>query len=289
MRDLVVALDDDYLLPFRVLWRSLMLTDSLPRGTSLWVLHGPRLSQSSVEVLRRVVTESGFSVEFRMVDAASASFLPSTEGDHVSDATYYRLFVHLLLPESVTSVVYLDVDTLAVRSIKELFEIDLRAPIAAVDHASPSNAWRMWGPALGDYFQAGVLVIDLATWRENNILKAFVEILDDGDRILWWDQDVLNIAFENNWQRLPVWFNVNPSIRALTEREALTVGSRLLHYSGNRKPWNNEPSRVEDSGYWYNVYSLEFGTAFVATSARGLLSRLVARLARVLNRQSRGR
>lgn len=269
MRDLVVALDDAYCLPFRVLWRSLVETKSVPLATTLYVLHSSTLSLESRLTLREVVEPSGILVKFRSVSLSSLGDLPLAQSDHVSEATYYRLLVHDLLPKKVSSVLYLDADLVAVASVRELFGIELDQPVAAVDHASPSNSFRLWGPLSGGYFQSGVLIIDLVRWRAENVSATFAQILkNDRERIKWWDQDVLNIAFQNNWQRLPYWFNVTPVVREFVTPEKLRETSRLIHFSGRAKPWNSQQSRVQDSGHWHKFYELEFGKPLVLTQRR---------------------
>ena len=259
-RDLVVALDDDYVVPFRVVWRSLMVTNSVPVGTAVWVLHEEGLSDYSRRQVEASVQKDGFEVRFVAVPRSMTVALPLAETDHVSAATYYRLFVHLLLPPSVSTVVYLDLDIVIVRSIRHLFEIEVSEPLAAVDHASPAEAWRLWGPALGGYFQAGVLVLNVELWRARSITDAFEVILrDQQHKIRWWDQDVLNIAFADEWQRLPVWYNVNFSVRLIVDPDSLPKFTRLIHFAGLKKPWNSSVDLVPDARFWHQSYEAEFG------------------------------
>lgn len=280
-------------MPFRVLWRSLLDTGSVPEGTVIWVLHDSGLSSASQELLASVVAKSGFQIELRNVPAQPEGYFPLGQADHVSLATYHRLFVHELLSASVGSVVYLDVDTVAVGSIRYLFELEISRPIAAVDHIAGDSAYRLWGSRLGTYFQAGVLVIDLDAWRGVDVSRIFVGVLDEyRHKILWWDQDILNLAFRDNWQRLPIWFNVNPSVRSVVDSAVLEKNAKLVHYSGDRKPWNRDPVQVTDSVYWHNAFSREFGERFtVATRHRvGFLGlgRIRARFHAALSALSRG-
>ena len=263
-RDLVVALDDDYVVPFRVVWRSLMATNSLPAGTALYVLHEESLSNRARLQVEASVEKDGFDVHFVAVPSSMTRALPLAESDHVSAATYYRLFVHVLLPPSVSSVLYLDLDIVVARSIRYLFEIEVAQPLAAVDHASPAEAWRLWGPSLGSYFQAGVLVINVELWRNRSMMNVFEVILSQQKhRIRWWDQDVLNIAFADDWLRLPVWYNVNFSVRPLVDSDSLSRLTRLVHFAGLLKPWNNPVDRVPDAGLWHQMYEAEFGNQLV--------------------------
>ena len=58
------------------------------------------------------------------------------------------------------------------------------------------------------------------------------------DRIKWWDQDILNIAFRNNWQEMSIYYNLTGPARAAIPEEPLLSNGCLIHYTGRDKPWN---------------------------------------------------
>ncbi len=95
-------------------------------------------------------------------------------------------------------VLYLDVDTIAVRSLRPLAELDLGgAYVAAVE-----NVWAPWMthfpaklglPPEQGYFNSGVLVMDLDRIRADGRDAEMLEFAHTrGDVITWLDQDVLN-------------------------------------------------------------------------------------------------
>lgn len=238
MRSLVLALDDRFLQPFEVMWHSLMATRSVPEGTPVHVLHEDSLSGESMQAVRSLIGEGGFEVDFVDTSQVLPQALPNIGYGHVSRATYYRLFIATLFPKTVESVVYLDIDILAIGSVRELFEVTLTAPVAAVSHFSPQLGMHLWGPSGGGYFQAGVLVADLRRWRSESWQERFMVIMrDEADRIKYWDQDVLNLAFERAWQPLPWWFNVVGSVISCVKPAPLKEQARLIHFDGPDKPW----------------------------------------------------
>lgn len=156
----------------------------------------------------------------------------------MSPATFYRLFIAEILPPDIDQAVYLDADMLALRSIAGLFDEPLHELVAAADHCSPDNEIRLWGERGGTYFQAGVLVIHLQSWREQAILQRFLEVMTNHqERIQFWDQDVLNIALRDRWQRLPIWCNVCGSVLQALPLRLIKDQAALIHYSGRSKPW----------------------------------------------------
>jgi len=260
MRGLVLSIDDSYVMPFKVLWHSLIKTESIPPETPVFILHADSLSSSSIRDLQLFVEKYNRTLLFLDSQELIGDNLPVSR--HVSKATYYRLYVASMLPESISSVVYLDSDAVVVRSLRALFEIPLDQPLAAADHFSLRDSFRLWGDKSGTYFQAGVLVIDLIAWRSSHIEATFSSILaNQSDRITWWDQDVLNIAFENQWQRLPIWYNVPKEVRRELGSDAVLQNMCYLHYDGEIKPWLFE---VNDcyGNEWYQAYQECFGSAF---------------------------
>lgn len=260
MRALVFSIDDAYVMPFKVLWHSLMNTKSIPDEVPVFILHAETLSKGSIQNVTNFLKRYGRTATFKDARSFVSDDVPLSH--HVSKATYYRLFVASILPEEITSVVYLDSDALVMRSIRKLFELPLTSPIAASDHMAPGEAFRLWGGLVGNYFQAGVLLADLSYWRVKQLEKSFKRILtDERDRILWWDQDVLNIAFENNWQRLPIWYNLSRQARSEMPESAARENGCFLHLDGSGKPWKfHSKDWVADA--WYALYLETFGTEF---------------------------
>jgi len=262
MRALVFSLDDEFVIPFEVLWNSLMKTESVPADIPTFILHEASLNESSIEEIKTFVGRYGRSLEFLDTTHSMPNNLPLKKSDHVSKATFYRLFLASVMPKECTSVVYIDSDTIVIRSIRSLFEVELVHPIAAVDHVSPKESLRLWGPCVEPYFQAGVLVIDIQKWRDERQEKLFKYVLAHRQsEIRWWDQDVLNIAFRDRWQRLPIWFNCCRFVRRSIPDDKLINRVCLIHFDGPHKPWNK---RLENfwGVCWYKAYQEAIGAEF---------------------------
>jgi len=260
MRGLVFSIDDAYVMPFKVLWNSLIKTDSIPSNTPIFMLHEGTLSAKSIENLKLFTEKYGRSISFLNAQRFVPNDLPLSR--HISRASYYRLFISSILPSNISSVVYLDVDAVAVNSLRHLFELKMNLPLAAIDQMSPQDAFRLFGEMSGNYFQSGVLVIDLDIWRMEGIEQKFTKILcEERNRILWWDQDILNIAFEGRWQRLPLWFNVCNNVRKAVDVKIIESNVRFIHLDGSGKPWKFYSSEIQ-AKHWYLAYEDCFGKPF---------------------------
>jgi lipopolysaccharide biosynthesis glycosyltransferase len=274
----VFCIDDAYVMPFQVFFHSLEATASIPPGAALFILHTEALCSASITTLEAFFSRYGRSAAFVDATALIPADLPIRPGDHVSPATFYRLFIAEILPPEIDQAVYLDADMLALRSIAPLFDEPVQGLVAAADHCSPANEIRLWGERGGTYFQAGVLVIPLHTWREQGILQRFLHVMaSEQQRIQWWDQDVLNIALRDRWQRLPIWCNVCEAVHQLLPLALLEAQSALIHYSGSNKPWNAyHPSPF--TARWDQGYEATFHQTFDREALRPPLPPLRSRL-----------
>jgi lipopolysaccharide biosynthesis glycosyltransferase len=155
--------------------------------------------------------------------------------------TYSRLLIAEVVPSHIRRVVYLDADVLVTRDISPLFTMDLgdSAFGAARDSAITSTIHWMSGVRDRDhgrpYFNAGVLVIDVARWRSVGIGERALQYASDGETLRWVDQDALNAVAED-WHELDPHWNVQQG-RELSQR--LYQEAAVVHFVGG-KPWNPE-------------------------------------------------
>lgn len=275
----VFALDDNYVTPFKVFFNSLSATGSIPPSVPIAIIHSGSLSNQSKEDIRCFLHKHSKSPEYFNAAGCLPQNLPLRDGDHVSDATFYRLFIADLLPCKWDKAVYLDVDMIAVKNVSYLFDIEVESMIAAADHLSPEDSIRLWGETCEAYFQAGVIVIPLKKWRDCNISRQFLDILNKYSTFIkWWDQDVLNIAFKDDWDRLPIWSNISwTSMRFIPEVDLMSQ-TGIRHFTGPDKPWNSlgEPPFVDlwDRNY-QEVFLKQFERSNFEASKPPLLSRLI--------------
>jgi lipopolysaccharide biosynthesis glycosyltransferase len=264
----VFAIDDPYVIPFQVFFHSLEETRSLPGDTQVFILHTSTLHPRSIARLESFFSARGRQAIFLDASDRVPGNLPIRPGDHVSPATFYRLFIAEILPPEYSHAVYLDADMLALRSIAPLFSRPVTGLLAAADHCSPADALRLWGGLPGGYFQAGVLAIPLDRWREEKISARFLEVMATRQALIrWWDQDVLNLTVGEAWDRLPVWYNVCEAVTKAAPREQVEQQALLLHFSGSGKPWNTFGGSALTE-HWDLAYEAVFGRAFARGSLR---------------------
>lgn len=258
----VFSIDDAYVMPFQVFFHSLENTESIPETTTIYILHTSTLSHASIHYLKDFLKTYGRMVIFLDASHLIPSNLPINETDHVSPATFYRLFIADILPAEIDQAVYFDADMLALSSVAYLFNEPVNSLVAAADHCSPADGIRLWGKCGGTYFQAGVLVIPLHTWRKQQLISQFLAVMtNERSRIQWWDQDVLNLALRDRWQRLPVWCNICGYVTRTIPMHEIEENAELIHYTSFRKPWNTF-NFSPFTAHWDKAFFAAFGKNF---------------------------
>ena len=161
---------------------------------------------------------------------------------HVSIATYYRVLAPRVLPLDLNKILYLDSDIIVRSSLWDLWNTDLRdhAVAAVTDQFVPDcDAERLAElglPIEVNYFNAGVLLINLNFWRQHNICEKTIAFArNHPGKVKWWDQDALNVILVHRWIELrPVW---NLQCWNLDKFTSAAENAVIVHFCGEIKPW----------------------------------------------------
>ena len=259
----IFSIDDSYVMPFQVFYHSLEDTRSIPVDVQIFILHSETLSNESISKLHLFFQNYRRSAIFLDASSLIPAQLPIKDGDHVSKATFYRLFIADIVPPEYDKAVYFDSEMIALKCVASLFTEEVHGLVGAVDHFDPKQGLRLWGECGGSYFQAGVLVIPLNAWRDNHLSRQFLRTMaTEQERIQWWDQDVLNLTLKDLWQPLSAWYNVCESSVRVLEIEQSDPNIAIVHFSGGRKPWSeyNPPSPF--TPMWDTGFAAAFGRIF---------------------------
>lgn len=200
-------------------------------------------------------------------------FIPTIkENNHVSVATYFRLFIPSLLPPDIHKVLYLDGDILCVGKLDKLYESELNgfSMAATLDErtTAPECFLRLDYPMENGYAGAGVLLINLDWWREHSVQKLASKYISQfPEKCLWHDQDALNKILNGTIKFVNLKYNVYEQLYIGTsqypasmkkETEEAMLEPVLLHFSDFRKPWQKE-SKSPFRFLWRKFYKKVFG------------------------------
>lgn len=184
---------------------------------------------------------------------------------HLSVETYFRLIIPELMP-GYGKILYLDCDMVVDDDVAKLYQLDIgNALIGAakdIDVAGQinlkQNKWDEYAvEKLGlespyDYFQAGVLILNLDEIRKVTTSDQLIKIATEND-FRCHDQDVLNVVCKNRvyyipqeWNTLMSWAEPGRSRMDILkyaprdlfgEYSAARNNPRIIHFAGYQKPW----------------------------------------------------
>ncbi len=138
------------------------------------------------------------------MDRRAFAGLKLWDGGH--ESTYYRLAIGSVLP--APRVLFLDCDMIVLQDVTPLWQTDLAgATVGAVPDVSAAGRHRLELPHGAPYFNAGLLLIDLDRWRQEDVgSQAASWARNNPDRLTWGDQCALNWTLRDRWHALaPEW------------------------------------------------------------------------------------
>lgn len=206
--------------------------------------------QRLAEMYGRKITIIDASEIERYLDSLDVRFFKGNR------ATWYRLFLGRLLPDVPGVVLYLDCDTIILKSLKEIESIKLGEEkvvgMTRMETMDGILTERIGLPHGSPYYQAGVILIDMVSWRElgcdeklSDTVARYGACLGDSD------QAVINYTLSNHIQSLPMKYNFTVWLydkmktgklsSDLTKKmnEAIDEGPVIVHFvSWKPRPWN---------------------------------------------------
>ena len=182
--------------------------------------------------------------------------------DYYSDAIYYRIFIAEMFPK-LDRAVYLDSDIVLNTDVEKLYNTQIGDNLlgAVTDESVMSaepfreyvkNHVRM--KHAEDYFNSGVLVMNLAKMREEGIKDQFIKLLCKYNfKTVAPDQDYLNFLCRGKIHYLDRGWNKH----AIAENEIDRSELYLMHYNMFNKPWKYDGVQNEDL-FWEFAKSTSF-------------------------------
>jgi lipopolysaccharide biosynthesis glycosyltransferase len=173
--------------------------------------------------------------------------------------TYLRLWVGEFFPDA-HRVLYLDPDIIVTADIGELWNWDLKGRTLAAVPIPGSTRPAVHGfPPGSQYFNAGVMLIDLDSWRAHGYRDQCLRYLSEHpEAAIDADQDILNICLRTDWVPLPYYWNMISPFYFLShdlkltqaELDAARRDAKIIHFNGDSKPWSYFSRHPRREEYW---------------------------------------
>lgn len=256
---LFFATDRNYLPFLSVALKSLRENSSKDYQYKVYVLHSGVPEDYKEMVLRQ--SEQDFEISF--VDVSERlqtikEFLHMR--DYYTATTYFRIFIAGMFPQ-YDKALYLDSDTVILGDITELYSFDLGDNLLAGAPCEGVNSFQIYKDYVSkvdglnpDYFfNAGVVLMNLKAFREENFYEQFSDLLKKYKFTVIQDEDYLNVLCQDRVLQLPRAWNKTPVAPDYMAKEDL----RLVHYIMSWKPWCYDDIPYQEY-FWEYAEKTEF-------------------------------
>ncbi len=241
------------------------------------------ITKASKEKLLFVCNSYGRTGVFIPATNISKKMSMEIKLDRGSMSQYARLFVSSDLPKGLGRVLYLDCDIIVAKSIKELWNLDLKGKTigALMDAFSKYYRHNIDLEENDVMFNSGVMLIDLDKWKENNIEDCLLTFIAKRNGIIQQgDQGALNhvlshdtYCFEPRFNSVTIFYDFSykemliyrkPPEFYCAEQVKEAVGNpSIIHFTTSflsKRPWVkgcehkyvNEWIKYKDISPWRN-------------------------------------
>jgi lipopolysaccharide biosynthesis glycosyltransferase len=237
---IVLACDKRYAMPLATTLRSVVDTNRSGEPLEFHVL----VDGVSERMRKRILDSLPHgSASIRWIEVDLDMFRDFSTISYISKITYARFLIPRIFPDTVSRVLYLDCDILVLDDLRALWETDLEghvlgAVLDRIDSQLKNQTIRLPVPRVRDYFNAGVLLIDLDQWRKLQVVETALQYLQRCPGSPYSDQDALNVACDGVWKKLDSRWNY------LAYDEKFDVSELagehkpgIVHFTTWNKPW----------------------------------------------------
>lgn len=250
--NLLLTLDENYLLPCKVMLDSFFASNPQEKDVTVYLLHSA-IPDGKLAELDTFC--AAFGAKLIPIAVEPTLFENAPTSKRYPKEMYYRLLSPLILPRQVERVLYLDPDMLIINPLRPLWEQNLGGKVfAAASHtgltemANEINQRRL--DTEHEYFNSGVMLIDLKAARDLVTAEDVFRCVSEHEKeLILPDQDVFNMLYGK--QTLPVedvlW---NYDVRNYAKYLIRSYGSHdlnwvmdntaVLHFCGKNKPWHTD-------------------------------------------------
>lgn len=197
-----------------------------------------------------ILTAIASSVETHSIVPSAVQLASAPSDARFPVQASFPLLMPELLPASLERVLFLDADMLVLDDLMQVWETPLDGHLlaAAVDGAVPRcssprgvKGWQALNiPAEAPYFNGGLLLVDLAGWRERDVPSRARRYLETTrEPIDFLHQEALNAVLWDDWLQLDQRWNLLATLAGRSYGTPLseTAEPGVIHFAGRLKPW----------------------------------------------------
>lgn len=239
--NILLCFDSNYNLQAEVTMNSLINNCDAP--INFYVIHdNPKTFKKMMQRLQSNERVNEVNI-YKFLKRPNINF-PNFDDSHMTEATYYRLFISDYIPKSVGELMYIDPDIICINNFDDLYKTTLKslkesnlilaARTEHFENVDSETADRL-NLKNSRYFNAGVTLINYKKWIEEEYTENLVKKMNQlGTRVQWYDQDVLNAYIDGLYYELPEKLNFT---NIYLSNDEIKHEAILFHYWGKMKPW----------------------------------------------------
>lgn len=180
-----------------------------------------------------------------------------------------RLILDKMLPQNISKVLYLDDDTIVRGNLSDLWNDNMNDMVigASIEPTMDKSHKASLGLKYSHYYNAGVLLINLKKWRQENTgLKILNYYKEHQGKLFANDQDAINGALKNEiYTLLPkynfynIFWHYPYSFLKKLEFPAEYISQKdfmeckdnpaIIHYLGEERPWRKHNTHLYKDDY----------------------------------------
>lgn len=218
-------------------WRPAIVSmvSCLQQDVSLEFIIGiDTIDDSQIAVLNEISEKYRILITVYIIDKNYVADMP-IHHKAISAATYYRLVLYNSVID-YEKMLYIDADIMCLSSLNKMKNISLADNIAAVVpdlEKMQSHRLDLGMKSDSIYFNSGVMLVNLDMWRKEKYNDKIKHIMQtEQEKIIFEDQDLLNIALDGKVMYLPTRYNM--LCPQYCKKEDVT----LIHFANHPKPWS---------------------------------------------------
>ena len=210
---LVVASDNNYAILLAALLKSIEVNHKTTEALEVYIIDDG-ISARNKKRLQSQIDQSITNLHWRKsAEAVPKDIKIPIDRSAFPITNYMRVFAPYIIPEGTGKYIYFDVDMIVREDVSRLWNLDLGnktigaaldlVEVVSVPWSGIPNYKELGIPADTKYFNSGLMVVDVAKWRERDITYKVMECTHAHlNAVNLADQYGLNVVLLHDWLEL---------------------------------------------------------------------------------------
>ena len=257
MNEVVIAYitDDNYVMPTIVSITSAIMNKNENSIYKIYII-GVSVNNENKKILNEFIAKNINDKIYIEILHFNQHYNFDDTHPYVTSAAIFKFDIANILSD-YDKVLYIDCDTIILKDLTELFNIDINEYYAAAvkDYHVMKYAEKL---GLKNYFNSGVMLLNSKLLRENNIKELLLDYKINKDRCHFMDQDCFNFIFNNKVKFIHPKYNYiidtiqKIDSKVLSEFYEADINEPvvIMHLAGP-KPFSKDMPYID---YFYDFY-----------------------------------